>query len=95
VSSEKQTLILAGETVPQRDLAGRRPITIVATPVDDPKLLAQGYAGVASTSAFSQSLAPSNRWSERSNAYGAASAYARTQGLSESGDRKIIIDAYA
>jgi hypothetical protein len=33
VNSEKQTLILAGEPVP------RRPLTIVATPVDDPFLL--------------------------------------------------------
>lgn len=76
VSSEKQTLILAGESVPQRDPASRRPITIIATPVDD-------------------RLAVSNRLTDRSNSFSAASAYARTQELSANGGRKIIIDAYA
>ena len=40
VSAEKQTLILAGEAVPQRPLP--RPLTLVATPADVTLLLAQG-----------------------------------------------------
>jgi hypothetical protein len=93
VSSEKQTLILAGESVPQRDPANRRPITIIATPVDDPKLLVQGDREPAGSQP--QNLAVSNRLMGRGNSYGAASAYARTQDLSEGGGRRIIIDAYA
>jgi hypothetical protein len=93
VSSEKQTLILAGESVPQRDPASRRPITIIATPVDDPKLLVQ--RDYEPSGSLPQSLAVSNRLTDRSKSFSAASAYARTQELSAGGGRKIIIDAYA
>jgi hypothetical protein len=90
VSSEKQTLILAGESVPQqRAVAGarsfayidsQRPLTIIATPVDDPRDLV------------------SPRSADRGNSYGAAGAYARTQQLaigSARSARSAIIDTYA
>jgi hypothetical protein len=58
VNSDNQTLILAGEAIPRRDvgssssdafgLSGGRRLTIVATPADDPRLLTQGtFAGNA------------------------------------------------
>jgi hypothetical protein len=58
VNSDNQTLILAGEAIPRRDvgsssadalgLSGARRLTIVATPADDPPLLTQGtFAGNA------------------------------------------------
>ena len=58
MNSDNQTLILAGEAIPRRDvgssstdalgLSGGRRLTIVATPADDPPLLTQGtFAGNA------------------------------------------------
>lgn len=92
VNSERQTLILAGEPVPQRFTDGasaRRTITLVATLVDDPKLIMQG-----SFEEFSpeSTAVPRN---DRSSAYGAATAYARTQQSSLGNARKAIIDTYA
>jgi hypothetical protein len=79
VNSEKQTLILAGESVPRQSalesLAGgrvlaypdsRRPFTIVSISAGD-----------------------------RGNSYSAANAYARTQQLSGAILRRAIIDTYA
>jgi len=94
VGSEKQTLILAGESVPRRSvLAGargfayidsQRPLTIVATPVDDPMLLEL-------TSLSRDLVSPA----DRGNAYSAAEAYARTQELASGRARSAIIDTYA
>jgi hypothetical protein len=97
VNSENQTLILAGEAVP------RRPWTVVATPVDDPKLIIQGgFEDFSSESiALPRTLVPSHRvvashrFVERSSAFSAASAYARTQELSVSSAHSAIIDTYA
>jgi hypothetical protein len=96
VSSEKQTLILAGESVPQRGvIAGarslayidsQRPLTIIATPVDDPMLLEL-------TSLSRDLLSP--RSADRGNSYSAAGAYARTQQLAGGSARSAIIDTYA
>jgi hypothetical protein len=83
VNSEKQTLILAGEPVP------RRPLTIVATPVDDPFLIVHGGSEAPSTEL---AILPRDR---RSTGYSAANAYARTQELSLSRARTAIIDTYA
>lgn len=84
VSFEKQTLILAGEPMPQR---GQRPLTLVATPVDSPMLLSRDFeaseTGVASM-ALKGGSSPS-----------AASAYARTQALSGARRRTAAIDLYA
>jgi len=74
VNSEKQTLILAGEVVP------RRPLTIVATPIDEPLLI---------------DLAPSYGFADRGIASNAATAYARTQQLTAGNSRTAIIDTYA
>jgi hypothetical protein len=91
VNSENQTLILAGEAVP------RRPLTLVATPVDDPKLIIQGdFEDVSlNSTALSRYLLASYRVVDRGNAFNAANAYARTQGLSASGAHTAIIDTYA
>jgi hypothetical protein len=96
VSFEKQTLILAGESVPQRGaVAGaqsfayidsQRPLTIIATPVDDPMLLEL-------TSLARDLVSP--RSADRGNTYGAAGAYARTQQLASGSARSAIIDTYA
>jgi hypothetical protein len=96
VSSEKQTLILAGEPVPQRGvIAGprsfayidsQRPLTIIATPVDDPMLLEL-------TSLSRDLISP--RSADRGNSHGAAGAYARTQELASASARSAIIDTYA
>jgi hypothetical protein len=93
VNSENQTLILAGEPVPRRSLtesnprgfayiaaASARPLTVVATPVDDPMLI---------------DLVPSHRLADRGSAYNAADAYARTQQLAVGNSRTAIIDTYA
>jgi len=96
VSSEKQTLILAGEPLPQRSVVAgmarfayidsQRPLTVIATPVDDPMLL----------ELTSSSRDPVSRLSSnRSNSHAAADAYARTQELAGSGARSAIIDTYA
>ena len=91
VNSERQTLILAGEPVP------RRPITIVATPVDDTRLIAQGDSEEFSAEIISapRSFAPSQRFADRASSYGGAEAYARTQQLTVSNARNAIIDTYA
>jgi hypothetical protein len=90
VNPERQTLILAGEAVP------RRPLTIVATPVDSPLLIAQGGGEEPSpeVTVLPRTLVPSHRFADRGSAYSAASAYARTQELSPSA-RTAIIDTYA
>jgi hypothetical protein len=90
VNSENQTLILAGEAVP------RRPLTLVATPVDDPKLIVQAdFVDVRDSLALSRNLVASYRVVDRGSAFNAANAYARTQGLSVSGGHTAIIDTYA
>ncbi len=91
VNSENQTLILAGEAVP------RRPLTIVATPVDEPKLIIQGDFEDLSldSTALPRNLVASYRVVDRGSAFNAANAYARTQGLSASNAHTAIIDTYA
>jgi hypothetical protein len=91
VNSEKQTLILAGEVVP------RRPLTIVATPVDDPLLIAQdGSENLTSElTVLPRSPVLSHRFIDRGGEYSPANAYARTQELSTSSARTAIIDTYA
>jgi hypothetical protein len=93
VNSEKQTLILAGEALPQRALVGtragaeslaqivrsQRPLTIVATPADDTLLLIHDNYAVT----------------RRSRGINAADEYARTQELSGGSARKTLIDTYA
>jgi hypothetical protein len=118
VNSDNQTLILAGEAIPRRDLASLSanahglnhsgpPLTIVATPADDTKLLARGdFAGnfsaaAGSTSplktltAYQHSLLRSSPLSSRGSSFNAANEYARTQDLSNHGMRTAIIDTYA
>jgi hypothetical protein len=100
VSSEKQTLILAGEAVPQRGLANPRagfalfdpsaehPLTIVATPVEE-ALLSMGDTVDSAGSALvmlPRSALPSSN---------PAAAYARTQELSFHRARAPIVDTYA
>jgi hypothetical protein len=92
VNSEKQTLILAGEPIPRQSLTestsrgfayaatAASPLTLVATPVDDPMLI---------------DLAPSRRFTDRASTYSAADAYARTQQLAVGNSRTTIIDTYA
>ena len=95
VSSEKQTLILAGETVPQRD--ARRPLTIVATPADITPLLARGDdlpANLANSQATLLRPVPAAQC-YRSIFHGAAGAYARTQEQTGGNSRTAIIDTYA
>lgn len=99
VNSEKQTLILAGEPVPRRfayNATPQRPLTLVATPVDEPLLIAQ--PGLEDLSADVMTLpgylVPSAGPADR-GAYGAVVAYARTQQLSVGNQRRGIIDTYA
>ena len=90
VNSERQTLILAGEPLPQR------PLTLVATPIGDPKLIVQsGFQELGPEFTLSQSLIPSQRFADGGSAYHAVSAYARTQQLSVGSARTAIIDTYA
>jgi hypothetical protein len=90
VNSERQTLILAGEPVPQR------PLTLVATPVGDPKLIVQSvFQEVGSEFTVPQSFVASHRFAEGGSIYNAVSAYARTQQLSVGSARTAIIDTYA
>ena len=92
VSSEKQTLILAGEAVPQRPLS--RPLTIVATPADVTFLLAQGDEVLGGPEGTL--LLPVPAFAFQGNiSYGAADAYARTQALAGGNSRTAIIDTYA
>jgi hypothetical protein len=95
VSSEKQTLILAGETVPQRD--SQRPLTIVATPADITPLLAQGEDVSANLGNSQEMLFPpaTASQSNRTISYGCVGAYARTQALTGRNARTAIIDTYA
>lgn len=90
VSSEKQTLILAGEAVPQRPAP--RPLTIVATPADVTLLLAQGDEMSRS---FENTVPAPAFLSHRNISYGAAGAYERTQALAVGNSRAAIIDTYA
>jgi len=91
VSSEKQTLILAGEAVPQRPLP--RPLTIVATPADVTLLLAQGDE---TSRSFENALRPAAGFLSHKNiSYGAVGAYARIQALAVGNSRTAIIDTYA
>jgi hypothetical protein len=90
VSSEKQTLILAGETLPQRN--SPRPLTIVATPADITPLLAQGEDGNSQEALLHPALASQ---AYRNISYSAAGFYARTQALTAVGPRAAIIDTYA
>jgi len=93
VSSEKQTLILAGEAVPQRPLP--RPLTIVATPADVTLLLAQGEMSGSSDGTLLH-LAPAfSSPSHRNISFGAAGAYARVQALAGSNSRTALIDTFA
>ncbi len=99
VNSEKQTLILAGEPVPQRfsyNATPQRPLTVVATPVDDPLLISQPGLDDLSPDVMNLPgyLAPSALPAERGT-YGAVAAYARTQQLSAGNPRLAIIDTYA
>jgi hypothetical protein len=91
VNSERQTLILAGEPVPQRFAysasLSRRPLTLVATPVDDPKLIAQG--------GFEASRPELIAWPRSGSAHNPAIAYARTQQLAVGSARAAITDTYA
>jgi len=91
VSSEKQTLILAGEAVPQRPLP--RPLTIVATPADVTLLLGQGEEMSGSSEVTLLHLAPAFS-SHRNISFGAAGAYARVQALGGN-SRTSLIDTYA
>jgi hypothetical protein len=100
VSSEKQTLILAGEPVPRRfafNSSTQRPLTLVATPVDDSMLIAQGGFDDLSPNlaAPSRNLVLSASFAARGSAYNAADAYVRTQQLSIDSARSAIIDTYA
>ena len=92
VSSEKQTLILAGEAVPQRPLP--RPLTIVATPADVTLLLAQGDEMSGSSERTLLHLAPAFSF-HRNISFGAAGAYARVQALAGGNSRTAIVDTYA
>ncbi|HXP65489.1 MAG TPA: hypothetical protein VN815_08450 [Steroidobacteraceae bacterium] len=90
VSPEKQTLILAGETIPRRnfDSLSNRPLTIVATPADETMLLMQdgdGPAGSALPKAARNFITPVSP----------ANAYLRTQALSSPHRRTHLVDLYA
>ncbi len=100
VISEMQTLILAGEPVPQRfayTTQPQPPLTLVATPVDEPMLIAaSGQADISfAITPLPRGLVPPASFADRGNAHCAANAYARTQGLLSSGGRSAIIDTYA
>jgi hypothetical protein len=91
VNSEKQTLILAGEPLPRQ----RHPLTIIATPVDEPMLLLQSGREEIGTELTALSRSLFSRSADRGNYYSAANAYARTQELSGGSLRSAIIDTYA
>jgi hypothetical protein len=110
VNSENQTLILAGEPVPRRSLTesnpndfaygatgSPHPLTLVATPVDEPMLIAQsGFEDVSrALSTMPRNLIPSRGFADRGSAYIAVDAYARTQQLAIGSSRTSIIDTYA
>ena len=90
VGPEKQTLILAGEAIPRRnvDSVANRPLTIVATPADETMLLNQD--GKQPTG--SALLENSRRFAPPANP---AYAYLRTQALSSPRSRTHLVDLYA
>jgi hypothetical protein len=100
VSSEKQTLILAGEVIPRRglsnsaagsgllDASSGRPLTIVATPVEETMLLVQGSDGPAGSALMVRARTPSSSANP-------ADAYIRTQALSARHTRTPLVDIYA
>jgi hypothetical protein len=108
VTSDKQTLILAGEAIPRR-AAVDAPLTIVATRADDTMLLAQGDFARKQTGGESLAgliPAPTDgrgklaRYEQfgfsRGASFSAAHEYARTQDLAGNGAaRTAIIDTYA
>ena len=106
VSSDKQTLILAGEPVPRRgtESASSTPgttvqasrlqrITIIATRSDETTLLVQGeYAANSMPAAPSNCRAPA-LVASRGSSLGAAQ-YARMQNLAGAIAKKPVIDLY-
>jgi hypothetical protein len=86
IDSEKQTLILAGESVPRRDLAQKLPsdLTVVASSADNTFLLSSSSTIVRSAALTFGGFSLS-----------AANAYARTQEISALSARMPIIDTYA
>ena len=82
VSPEKQTLILAGEMIP------RRPLTIVATPVEEPMLLVRESDEPAGSALTLRTRNPSASANP-------ADAYIRTQALSSHRARTRLVDLYA
>jgi hypothetical protein len=111
VNSNKQTLILAGEPIPQRGAArSEEPrLTIVATRADETLLLAQGdfspkpFAVESNSSLMTVAMAKGQymlarsgyRPSTRGASFSAANEYARTQDLPGNGSRTALIDTYA
>jgi hypothetical protein len=102
VSSEKQTLILAGEPEPRRarynGAAAQQPLTLIATPVDEPVLIAPSAAEDAGSFAMTRlprNFAPSTSFIARGNGYNAVHAYARTQASEFANSRSAVIDTYA
>jgi hypothetical protein len=91
VTSEKQTLILAGEEIPRRNLAdvnSSRPLTIVATRADETMLLMSDGA-----EAPGSALMPLSRTSALPPS--PANAYLRTQALTSRRARAHLVDTYA
>ena len=100
VSSEKQTLILAGEAIPRRglsnsearsgllDASAQRPLTIVATPVEEPMLLIQESDEPAGSALMVHAR-------NASSSANPADAYVRTQALSSRRTRTPLVDIYA
>src|ERR1700759_1614033 len=89
-SPEKQTLILAGENIPRRNLAEtdpRRPLTIVATRADQTLLLMQD--GDEPTGS---SLIPLPRYFSPPSS--PAKAYLNTQALTSQRGSHHLIDVY-
>ena len=91
VTSEKQTLILAGEEIPRRSLAdstSSRPLTIVATQADETLLLMRDGNAPPGTELtpvlhnFPLAATPAN-------------AYLRTQALASQRGRAHLVDTYA
>lgn len=80
VNSDNQTLILAGEAIPRRDLAG---------------LSVESTSPLKTLTAYQHSLLRSSPLSSRGSSFNAANEYARTQDLSSHGMRTAIIDTYA
>jgi hypothetical protein len=102
VNSEKQTLILAGEPEPRRfaydATSSQRPLNVVATPVDDPVLIAPSAAvggGSFAVTPPPRNFGPPASFAARGNGYNAAHAYARTQQSDFSSTRSALIDTYA